>query len=99
MRLGPWNMAAVHVTKCVGRRTVMRIRCLLVLSSLLTFSPLGLAQPPVLPPGDKEPVLRLEAGGPTGFVTALTFSPDGKTLYAAGFDKVVRVWNLNAQTG
>lgn len=45
-----------------------------------------------LPPGDKQPLLRLEAGGPTSIVTALAFSPDGKTLYAAGFDKVVRVW-------
>src|SRR5437762_10343518 len=42
--------------------------------------------------GDTEPLLRLEAGGPTSYVTALAFSPDGKTLYAAGFDKVVRAW-------
>jgi WD40 repeat protein len=54
-------------------------------------------QAPILPPGDKEPLLRLEAGGPTSFVTALAFSPDGKTLYSAGWDKVVRVWTLNAQ--
>ena len=57
------------------------------------------AQGPAIPPGDKEPVLRLEAGGPTAFVTALTFSPDGKRLYGAGFDKVVRVWTLNEDTG
>ncbi|MCI0639290.1 MAG: hypothetical protein L0Y72_30065 [Gemmataceae bacterium] len=48
------------------------------------------------PPGDNKPLLRLEAGGPTSNVTALVFSPDGETLYAAGFDKVVRVWGLNA---
>lgn len=53
------------------------------------------AQAPVLPPGEKEPVLRLEAGGPTTYVTALTFSPDGQSLYASGWDKVVRVWTLN----
>ena len=50
---------------------------------------LGIASPtpaegPILPPGDKEPLLRLEAGGPTSFVTALAFSPDGKQLYAGG---------------
>jgi len=43
---------------------------------------------------DDRPLLRLEAGGPTTFVTSLAFSPDGQTLYAAGFDKVVRVWKL-----
>src|SRR5262245_5078095 len=40
----------------------------------------------------KEPLLRVEAGGPMAFVTTLAFSPDGTRLYAAGFDKVVRVW-------
>jgi WD40 repeat protein len=54
------------------------------------------AQGPLLPPGDKEPVLRTEPGGPTSLVTALTFSNDGKRLYAAGFDKVVRVWVAGA---
>jgi WD40 repeat protein len=50
-------------------------------------------------PGDKEPLLRLEAGGPTSFVTAPVFSSDGKTLYAAGWDKVVRVWTLQEKQG
>jgi WD40 repeat protein len=40
-------------------------------------------------------LLRLEAGGPTADVTSLVFSPDGKTLYSAGFDKVVRVWKFD----
>jgi WD40 repeat protein len=56
----------------------------------------ALAQKPVVPPGEKEPLLRLEAGGPTASVTALAFGPDGNTLYAAGWDKVVRVWRANA---
>src|SRR5438128_8971891 len=55
------------------------------------------SQAPVLPPGEKDPLLRLEAGGPTSFVTALAFSPDGKQLYVGGWDKVVRVWSLNEQ--
>src|SRR5436309_3021316 len=68
-----------------------------VLASLLTTS--AYAQGPAIPAGDREPLLRLEAGGPTSFVTSLVFSPDGRRLYAAGFDKVVRVWTLNAKTG
>src|SRR5260370_8246355 len=47
------------------------------------------------PPGDGKPVLQLEAGGPTAAVTAMLFGKDGKTLYAAGLDKVVRVWEMD----
>lgn len=66
--------------------------------AVLIFSATSVqAQGPTIPPGDKEPLLRLEAEGPTSFVTSLTFSPDGKRLYAAGFDKVVRVWTANAK--
>src|SRR5262249_43145169 len=49
------------------------------------------------PPGDKEPVLRIDPGGPASFVTALAFSPDGKTLYAGGWDKVIRTWTRKAK--
>lgn len=58
----------------------------------LVFVGSGLSQQP-------EPVPRLEAGGPVAPVQALAFSPDGRTLYEAGFDKVVRVWRLDAKTG
>jgi WD40 repeat protein len=44
------------------------------------------------PPADKEPVLRVDPGGPGAFVASLAFSPDGGTLYAGGWDKVIRVW-------
>ena len=46
---------------------------------------------------DKEPVLRVSAGGPTAFVTALAFSPNGQALYAGGYDKVLHAWARNAE--
>lgn len=52
---------------------------------------------PQLLVGEQNPVLRLEAGGPTARVTSMAFSPDGKTLYEAGLDKVVRVWTRDAR--
>ena len=61
-----------------------------VLFVLCAISGAGSDEAP-LPPADGKPILQLEAGGPTAAVTALVFSDDGKTLYAAGLDKVVRV--------
>src|SRR5438552_17320095 len=52
------------------------------------------AKPAQPPQADDRPLLRLEAGGPTTFVTSLALSPDGQTLYSAGFDKVRRVCKL-----
>lgn len=46
-------------------------------------------------PRGAEPILRVDTGGPSSFVTALAFSPDNRTLYAGGWDKVVRAWSLN----
>lgn len=44
------------------------------------------------PVGDANPIPVLEAGGPVAAITALAFSPDAKSLYSAGYDKVVRVY-------
>src|SRR5438128_7247415 len=78
------------------RGTAMNTRCLRALSFVLCFAgSAALAQQPALLPSDKLPVLQVEAGGPTASVTALAFRADGRALYAAGFDKVVRVWALN----
>ena len=44
----------------------------------------------------EEPWLRINAGGHTGTVQALAFTPDSKRLCSAGLDKSVLVWNLTA---
>ena len=46
-----------------------------------------------------QPVLRLQPGGPTAEIFQLQFSRDGKTLYAAGRDKVIHVWALREASG
>jgi WD40 repeat protein len=43
-----------------------------------------------------EPILRVESPAPMNLVTGLAFSPDGSRLFAAGWDKVVRVWVRDA---
>ncbi|MGL6095333.1 MAG: hypothetical protein ACRC7O_05980, partial [Fimbriiglobus sp.] len=40
----------------------------------------------------QQPELVVEAGGRTATCDALAFAPDGKTLFAAGDDKVVQAW-------
>src|SRR5262249_48723501 len=46
---------------------------------------------------DREPVLRVTAGGPTAFVTSLAFGAGGQALYAGGYDKVLHLWTANPQ--
>jgi WD40 repeat protein len=76
---------------------IARNACLLSLA-IFSTAPAVSAQQTAFPAALKEPVLRVEAGGPTAFVTALAFSPDGKRLYAGGFDKTVHVWDWNEKT-
>src|SRR5438067_3827842 len=63
---------------------------------LLLLGAAARAEEPLVTPGGREPVLQVEAGGPTAAVTALAFGPAGRTLYVGGYDKVVRAW---ARTG
>jgi WD40 repeat protein len=64
---------------------------LALLTLIAAAGPAGAAPLPVL---DAKPQLQVDPGGPAAAVTALAFSPDGKTLYAGGLDKVVRVYKL-----
>ncbi|HEY1861821.1 MAG TPA: hypothetical protein VGG61_15785, partial [Gemmataceae bacterium] len=74
----------------------MNIRRLLPIpySLLVLAASIGLGRTAPLAVLDDKPVLQVDSAGPSSAVTALGFSPDGKTLYAAGLDKVVRVWTL-----
>jgi len=66
----------------------------LALASALLSSIASAAEPDAR---QTPPVLRLSPGGPTSFVTALAFGPRAETLYAAGWDKVVRLWRREPQ--
>lgn len=44
----------------------------------------------------RQPWLRINAGGHTGAVRGLAFTFDGTRLCSGGLDKVVQVWNLRA---
>jgi len=75
-----------------GKRVMKRLRrivpvmfVLLPASALLADVPAG-AEPEVMLQGD---VLRLKC---PGRISAVAFSPDGKSLAAGGSDKAIRVW-------
>ncbi len=73
---------------------ISRISIALVLLLIGLGGPLSAAEKEA-----QQPILRLEPGGPTSFLSSLAFSPDGQRLYAAGSDKVVYVWTREAASG
>ena len=75
-----------------GRRAVPLIVLVLILAAVFAVPVSG--QAPFVPPGSREPILRVDANGPVGVVAAVAFSPNGRTLYAGGRDQIVRTWNL-----
>src|SRR5262245_25265768 len=78
----------------------MNPRISLAVASLILFA--GPARGQDVEPGgagDKDPILRLEGRGSLSPVSAVAFGPGGGTLYEAGWDKVVRVWRRDGETG
>lgn len=45
--------------------------------------------------GEQTPMLRITPQGHTAAVTWLSFTPDGRQLVSAGYDKVVHVWDVS----
>ena len=77
----------------------MHSRVGILLVPLLLVGLASGAGEPLVPPADGKPILQLDAGGPMAAVTALAFSPDGKTLYVGGYDKLVRAWVADGKSG
>jgi WD40 repeat protein len=42
------------------------------------------------------PILQLDPGGHMAIIKGLAFTPDGKFIVSAGYDKVIRVWDWRA---
>jgi WD40 repeat protein len=70
------------------------IGCLLFLSAILCLTGVTAGQEIETLPL----ILRYDAGGIDNIVKAIQWSPDGKTLYAAGWNKVVQVYRLDEAT-
>ncbi len=63
----------------------------LILSSALPVAPSVSAAEPDLP----DPILRIDTGGHSSYVTSLAWHPTGRELWSASWDKTVRLWRLN----
>lgn len=80
------------MTLTTGLKTFLAAWGLLAATSLpAQDQPAPAEKAPVAP----LPILRLDAEGPLSTITALAFTPDGSTLYAAGWDKAIYAWTLD----
>ena len=64
----------------------------ILLTAVALLAPVA-AVAQALPADINEPLIKLDSGGHTALVRALIFTQDGKTLFSAGDDKTIRVWN------
>ena len=74
-------------------RTTMIVFCMSI-ALWLRLSALSMTMTVDVPEVEPEPILRIETGGHSSFVTTLAWHPNGRELWSAGLDKIVRVWRL-----
>ena len=79
----------------IKRTTILVIRELLVLS--FSFALVFAALKSFASDDTPEPILRIETWGHSSFITSLAWHPNGRELWSAGWDKIVRVWRRTDQ--
>lgn len=74
----------------------MFVRSLVATSAAVLLAAVGLAQDQIDRRSRDEPEMTYQSGGRVGTCDVVRFTPDGKFLFAAGDDKVVRGWPATA---
>ena len=92
----PINQASVNEDRRRTSEQAMSTRIFFLVAVCITAASLltrtyGQAEPP------REPILQIQGRGPASRITGLAFSPSGDTLYAAGWDKQIWVWQRDDQ--